>query len=197
MKILITGFNNENINPSQLLLNEIDKNYQNHNIHILELDVIYNEDSLKLLSKIKEIEPDLILLIGQAGGRAWVSFEYCAINIQNASIPDNNGVLYTHNIIKENGPLAYNTNIDIEKIIKLDEKLKISYNCGTFICNDIYYNALDYIYSNNLNTKCAFIHIPYVYEQTLDKKVNTPFMELNEVKQIIYKIINNIKNTGN
>lgn len=195
MKILITGFkpfNNENINPSLLLLSELDKNFNNHEIHTLLLDVVYNKDSKKLLDKIGEINPDLILLLGQAGGRAWVSFEFCAINIKNASIPDNNGKILIHEPIKDKGPVAYQTNINVDKILNLDDKLKVSYNCGTFICNEIYYSALDYIYTNNLNTKCAFIHIPYIYEQTLDKKPNTPFMDLSEMKKIIYKLIEKI-----
>ena len=74
----------------------------------------------------------------------------------------------------------------------LDDKLKVSYNCGTFICNEIYYSALDYIYTNKSNTKCAFIHLPYIYEQTINKKLNTPFMELSEMKKIIYKLIEKI-----
>lgn len=195
MKILITGFkpfNNETINPSLLLLSELDKNYNNNEIHTLILDVVYNKDSQKLLDKIKEINPDLILLIGQAGGRPWVSFEFCAINIKNASIPDNDGKILIHEQIKDDGPVAYQTNINIDKILYLDDKLKVSYNCGTFICNEIYYSALDYIYKNKLNTKCAFIHIPYIYEQTLDKKPNTPFMDLSEMKKIIYKLIEKI-----
>lgn len=196
MRILITGFkpfNNEKVNPSLLILNNLDKAYKNHDIHTLELDVLYNKDSKRLLEKIKEINPDLILLLGQAGGRPWVSFEYCAINIKNASIPDNNGVMLIHDTIKENGPLAYSTNIKVDKLLHLDDKLKISYNCGTFICNEIYYSALDYIYSNKLNAKCAFIHIPYIYEQTIDKKPDTPYMELNEIEKILYKLIDNIK----
>jgi pyroglutamyl-peptidase len=196
MKILITGFkpfNNETINPSLLLLSQLDKNYKNHEIHTQELDVLYNKDSQRLIEKIKEINPDLILMLGQAGGRPWVSFEFCAINIKNASIPDNNGKVLIHETIKERGPLAYQTNINIDKILYLDEKLKVSYNCGTFICNEIYYNSLDYIYNNKLNTKCAFIHIPYIYEQTLDKKPNTPYMELIDIKNILYKLIDKIK----
>jgi pyroglutamyl-peptidase len=196
MKILITGFkpfNNEQINPSQIILSNLDKNYNNNDIHTLELDVIYGEDSEKLLTKIKEVNPNLVLLLGQAGGRPWVSFEFCALNIKNASIPDNSGKTIIHEQIKENAPLAYQTNIDVDKILNLDDNLKISYNCGTFICNDIYYNALDYIYSNNLESKCAFIHIPYIYEQTLDKKPNTPFMELKKIEKILYKLIDKLK----
>ena len=196
MKILITGFkpfNNEKINPSAQLLSELDINFNNYEINTLLLDVLYQKDSERLLAKIKELKPDYVLMLGQAGGRNCISLEYCALNIRNASIPDNHGKLITHEKIKENGPLAYNTNIDIENLLQLDPNIKISYNCGTFICNDIYYNTLDLIYSNNLSIKCLFIHIPYIYEQVLDKNPNTPFMKLNEIKHIIYKLIDKLK----
>ena len=136
MKILITGFkpfNNEKINPSALLLSELDANFNNYEIETLLLDVLYQKDSECLLAKIKEINPDYVLMLGQAGGRNCISLEYCAINIRNASIPDNHGNLITHEKIKDNGPLAYNTNIDIENLIHIDNNIKISYKCSTII----------------------------------------------------------------
>ena len=96
MKILLTGFkpfNNESINPALELIKTIENNYLDHEIYKLELDVCYNSDSIKLIDNIKKINPDVVLSIGQAGGRKKVMLEYFALNMQSASISDNKNVL--------------------------------------------------------------------------------------------------------
>ncbi len=37
----------------------------------------------------------------------------------------------------------------------------ISTNAGTSFCNQLYYNGLQYIQQNDINTKMIFIHIPF------------------------------------
>lgn len=196
MKILLTGFkpfNGENINPSTDLLNLIDSNYNGHEIHKLELDVVYEKDALNTINKIKEINPDLVLSIGQAGGRSHVTFEYFGLNMQSASIPDNDGKIHILNEIS-NSDLAYKTNINVKKLVdNVDNNLfKISFHAGTFVCNDLYFNLLDYIYKNKLNIKCGFIHVPYLKSQTLNKPDYIPHMELESMLTVLKQIINNI-----
>ena len=92
MKILISGFkafNNESINPSLIIASKLKEKYLN--IEVVELNVEYDNDSIKLLSKINEIKPDIIMLLGQAGGRSKVCLEQFALNMQSATISDNKG----------------------------------------------------------------------------------------------------------
>ena len=190
-KVLISGFlpfNNEELNSSLEVLNKLEGNSLYHLEKII-LNVEYYLDGEKLISKIKEVEPDLIILLGQAGGRRKISFEFNALNIMDASIEDNHHLQLNHQIIKNNGPLAYQTNIDIS-LIKDIEEVNISYHAGTFICNEIYYRTLDYIYQNHQPIKCGFIHLPYLKSQVEGK--NIPFLELENITSKINQIINRI-----
>ena len=194
MKILVSGFNpfnNQKINPSLEVLNTLKNQYKDHEITKLHLDVLYHNDGDNLVNKIKEVNPDIVLLLGEAGGRKRVNLEYMAVNMESATIGDNKGELILHHEIIDNAPLAYKTNIDVEKVKEKinDDRFAISYHAGTFICNEIYYRALDYIYQNNLNIKCGFVHFPFLKEQTIDNLKNYPSLELNEMMDIFYKLI--------
>lgn len=190
MKILITGFNpfnKETINPSLMLL----PYYNKDNIITLPLNVLYNLDARKVMEVIKKEEPDLVLLLGQAGGRKKVTIESVALNIQNATICDNGVNLRKHEVIIKNGPIAYQTSIDLVNLLNIvnDELFDISYHAGTFVCNDLYYQVLHFLNISKLKTKCAFIHLPYLDTQVIDKP-NMPSMKLEKMKEILDKVIN-------
>ncbi len=57
------------------------------------LPVEYEKSVDQMLSLIREIEPEIILALGQAEGRTKVSLERIAINLDAARIPDNGGAL--------------------------------------------------------------------------------------------------------
>ncbi len=190
MKLLITGFkpfNNDVINPAQELL---DYYHSKKNIQTLLLNVEYNNDAKKVIDAINEIKPDVVLSLGLAGGRKKIMIEYYALNMHSATIPDNANKLLNHQVINTNSPIAYQTNIEVSELVKYidDELFGISYHAGTFVCNDIYYQTLDYIYQNHLNIKSGFIHLPYLNEQVVDKP-NIPSMSLDRMKKIIDKVI--------
>lgn len=196
MNILVTGFkpfNKENINPTELILKRIKDEYKN--VFTLLLNVEYNLDSCILLDAIKRNIPDVLICLGQAGGRKKVMVENYALNMQSAVIPDNNNILLKHQKINESGNICYETNVDLLKLVHNvnDESFGISYHAGTFICNEIYYRALEFINNNKLNTKCIFVHIPYIKEQVIDKP-NMPYLELDKTYEIITKIIKELSN---
>ena len=63
MKVLISAFkpfNNEMINPSLEIANQIINEKLFNDIKLVVLDVLYNKDSLVLLNCIKEYNPDII-----------------------------------------------------------------------------------------------------------------------------------------
>ena len=193
MKILITGFkpfNKDKINPTSMIIKE----FNDLNIKTLELDVVYNLDAKKIIDAIKEYNPNLVLMMGLAGGRKKVMIEYFALNMQSAIISDNSDLIKNHNIIDKNAPLAYATNIDVVKLKEdvNDDNFDISYHAGTFVCNDVYFQVLDFIYKNNLNIKCGFIHVPYIKEQVLEKPI-IPYLDYSVENKIILKIIDMLK----
>lgn len=184
MKILLTGFKpfgeNES-NPTLEIIEQL-KKQRKENIETLQLDVFYDADGKKVIEEIKRSNPALVLSFGLAGGRDKICFEAQAENLRNASIADNQGIILKNEKINEEGMPFYQSNIDINKLNQAFKypDFKISYSVGTYVCNDVYYQVLDYIYREKLLIACGFIHVPYVVP-----KKDFPYIEINRVVQVI------------
>ena len=183
MRVLITGFDKfggESINPSSLCVNSLPDVIDNIEIKKVTLPTVFKDSSRVLEENIKSFSPNIIICVGQAGGRSKITPERIAINIDDARIPDNIGNSPIDEAIRKDGENAYFSSLPIKAIV--DELNKnnipsaISNTAGTFVCNHIMYEAL-YITSKNYpNIKAGFIHIPYIEEQVKDKP-NMPFMK--------------------
>ena len=190
MNILITGFEpfaKDEINSSwesvKLLPNELKGN----NIYKVLIPVVFNVD--KLIENIKKYSPDIIILVGQAGGRTGITIERVAINLDDAIIPDNNNYQPVDNTIKLDGENAYFSPLPVKTIINNlkdnDIEARISYTAGTYVCNHVMYNTLYHINKNNLDIKVGFIHVPYLPIQTMDK----PSMKIEDIVKGLLSII--------
>ncbi len=183
MRVLITGFDKfggESINPSSLCVNSLPDVIDNIEIKKVTLPTVFKDSSRILEENIKSFSPNIIICVGQAGGRSKITPERIAINIDDARIPDNIGNSPIDEAIRKDGENAYFSTLPIKAIV--DELNKnnipsaISNTAGTFVCNHIMYEAL-YITSKNYpNIKAGFIHIPYIEEQIKDKP-NMPYMK--------------------
>ncbi|PKK97378.1 MAG: pyroglutamyl-peptidase I [Tenericutes bacterium HGW-Tenericutes-3] len=194
-KILLTGFspfNDEKINPSYEAIKYLPKKIGESNLTVIELPTEFNQSFENLKDKIIEIQPNVIIMFGQAGGRKSISLERIAINIDDASIPDNNNYQPVDQVINSSGPAAYFSTLPIRKIFNhLNQKnipVSISNSAGTYVCNHLMYHTLDFIAQNNLIQKVGFIHVPYIHEQALEKK-DVFSMSLSEITHAIETII--------
>lgn len=187
MRILITGFNSfggETINPSSIILENLPRYINNDEIFTLELPTEFKKSSELLKKHINLTQPNIIISLGQAGGRSNISVERVSININDARIPDNAGYSPIDEDIQSDGDTAYFSTLPVKAIIKnlKDNNIpcEISNTAGTFVCNHIMYEALYYIKKNKLNINSGFIHIPYLPEQ--NKK---PFLKLETMIKAI------------
>lgn len=197
--MIVTGFtpfDNETINPSyeaiKLLPNQID----DFLIITMELPTVFGVSTQLLINKIEEINPDYILMFGQAGGRKSISIERIAINIDDTNIPDNQGNQPTDVPIIFDGEIAYFSTLPIKKLQKslFDHGVtsSISNSAGTFVCNHLMYQILHYLKNNTKNSLAGFIHVPYIHEQTKDKP-DVFSMSLKEIAEAITIIIHSLK----
>ncbi len=161
MKFLITGFepfSRNETNPSGDIL----KDLKSENIETLLLPVSYLRVRDLLEAKIKEVKPDIVISLGLANKRAYLSLELCAINYQRASITDNDNNLITGKLIKPNGKEAYFTSLNLNDLLKVlavsNIKADISTSAGSYVCNTVYYNLLEL--QEKYNYKGLFIHLP-------------------------------------
>ncbi|MBF0848917.1 pyroglutamyl-peptidase I, partial [Streptococcus danieliae] len=144
--------------------------------------------------EIKKFSPDVVLCLGQAGGRSGISPERIAINIDDARIADNEGNRPVDDVIREDGKAAYFSTLPIkamvENIKKIGINAEVSNTAGTFVCNHIMYQVLYYAEKNNLNIQAGFIHIPYLPEQLKGREL--PMMEFDDMRRAIISSIQTI-----
>ena len=190
MKILITGFDafgGEKINPASLILAKLGDEIVGHRLEKLLLPTKFVGTADLLEKKILETRPDIIISLGQAGGRPDITVERVAINIADASIADNDGKMPIDEKIRWDGENAYFSNLPIKAIVENLRKEQIpasvSNSAGTYVCNFVMYNDL-YFADKYKNMSAGFIHVPYLPAQVLDKKGQASMSLENMVKAV-------------
>lgn len=164
-KILVSSFEpfgEMNINSSSLVMGKLDSHYEGLSMSFVMLPVVYQEAFKILFHNIKLTNPDYVVCMGQAGGRNKISIEKIAVNINNASLADNNGTVKSDEFITKDGAAAYFTNLPYKEMQKTSGgNTEISYSAGTYICNDVFYRLMEYINSSGQKLKGGFLHLPY------------------------------------
>ena len=191
MKVLITGFDpfgGEKINPAWEAVRALPDNIDGIEVVKLQIPTVFKKSAKKLFENIDSVKPDVVICVGQAGGRYEFSVERVAINIDDGRIPDNDGYQPVDSPVFEDGENAYFSTLPIKAIVEEVKKVGIpsavSNTAGTYVCNHIMYSLLYYLNKNNLNIKGGFIHVPFIPEQVIEKK-NTPYMELTRITKAL------------
>ncbi len=168
--LLITGFDpfgGERVNPSWLAVSRLPDTIGKYSVHKMGIPTVYGEAAAKVLEKAKELQPDLILCVGQAGGRDAVTPERIAVNIRDARIPDNAGNQPRGEFVVSDGPAAYFSTVPVkemaEAIRNAHSPAAVSNSAGAFVCNDVLYTLLHHYHGST--TRVGFIHVPYLPEQ--------------------------------
>ena len=115
-KLLITGFDpfgGEKINPAWEAVRDLPDRIGEYELCKLEIPTVYGEAAKTVLNKAEEIKPDVILCVGQAGGRSAVTPERIAVNIRDARIPDNAGNQPRGEFCAADGPAAYFSTVPV------------------------------------------------------------------------------------
>ena len=169
-KLLITGFDpfgGANINPAWEAVKLLPETIADFEVHKLEIPTVYGQAAQKVLKKAGEIRPDVILCIGQAGGRGAVTPERIAVNIRDAKIPDNTGNQPVGQLVAEDGPAAYFATVPVMAMADAIRDARIpgvvSNSAGAFVCNDTLYSLLHHYAGTDV--KVGFIHVPWLPEQ--------------------------------
>ncbi len=196
MKILVTGFQpfgGESVNPAYEAVKLLPSTIAGAEIITVEVPVVFDKGASVMEETMEKYNPDVVLCIGQAGGRAGMAIEKVAINLREASIPDNDGNQPVDAKIREDGENAYFTNLPIKAMVENSRKngipTYISYTAGTYVCNDIMYILLHLINKKYNNVKGGFIHVPFAAEQVINKPNNVASMSVQNIaKGIEYSI---------
>jgi len=193
-KLLITGFEpfgGETINPSWEAVFRLPEEIGGYSLTKLRIPVVFGAATEKVIETANGICPDVILCIGQAGGRSAITPELVGINLRHGSIPDNNGNQPKDEPIIQGDDCAYFSTLPVrqmaEAINGVGVLAHVSYSAGAYVCNDLLYSLLSHF--GNSDTRVGFIHIPYSAEQNKE-----PFMELDDIVKGLTAAIEAIDN---
>lgn len=169
-RLLITGFDpfgGAAVNPSWQAVSRLPEQVGDYVLRKLEIPTVFHRGAQVVLEAAAQFLPDVILCVGQAGGRDSVTPERIAVNIRDARIPDNAGNQPRGEFVAEDGPAAYFATVPVEKMAQAIREAglpaTVSNSAGAFACNDVMYSVLHHLAGTAV--KAGFIHVPYIPEQ--------------------------------
>lgn len=191
MKILVTGFDpfgGESENPACNAVKKLEDNINGAAVVKMEIPTVFKKSAAELEKAIEREDPDAIICVGQAGGRPDITVERVAINVDDASIEDNEGNKPVDEIIFSDGQTAYFSRLPIKEIVKNIRAhgipASVSNTAGTFVCNHIMYSLLYMIERKYPDKLGGFIHVPYIPSQVINK-ANTPSMSTETITKAL------------
>ena len=171
--ILLTGFepfNRETVNPSWEAVRSLqDWHEGDFVVHARQLPCVFGKANKVMYQAVEELQPSIVIAVGQAGGRVDMSIERIAINIDDAPIADNKKRQLVDQPIVPGGPAAYFSTLPIKAIVhELREAglpASVSQTAGTFVCNHVFYGLMHQAAEWGTTMRAGFIHIPYLPQQ--------------------------------
>lgn len=202
MKVLITGFDpfgGESVNPAFEAVKLLPDVIAGAEIVKLEIPTEFTKSGPAVEAGIKEHNPDVVINVGQAGGRSCVTPEVVGINLADARIPDNAGEQPSGVALQADGPAAYFATIPVKAIVQNVREhgipCNLSYTAGTYVCNSVMYNVLHMAATKYPHIRAGFIHVPFAAEQVVNKPNGTASMALTDIaKALEYAIEATVKN---
>ena len=170
--VLLTGFEpfgGEAVNPSGEIARQLHGTVlAGHRVHGALLPCVFGAAILELKKQIRETKPVLIVCVGQAGGRAEITPERVAINVDDARLADNAGRRPVDRPVVRGGPAAYWSTLPVKAIVAALHQRSIpaavSQTAGTFVCNHVFYGLMQTLRLQR-RVRGGFIHVPFLPEQ--------------------------------
>ncbi len=191
MKVLLTAFDpfgGESVNPAAEAIQRVPVSIADIEVITFEVPTVFRESVKVVMRAIQRVHPDVVLCIGQAGGRSDIAVERVAINLDDASITDNAGNQPKDTMIALDGPAAIFATIPVKKLVQAirDRGIpaSVSNSAGTFVCNHLFYGVLNRCAKEFPGIRVGFIHVPFLPSQVIARTAASS-MSLEVIVQAI------------
>lgn len=188
MKILLTAFDpfgGDKVNPALEAVKLVPDQIGNITVIKLEVPTVFKKSIDTVASAMNQVKPDVVLCIGQAGGRFDITPERVAINIDDARIADNEENQPIDQPIYEDGDQAYFTSLPIKAMVQEIRNAglpaSVSNTAGTFVCNHLMYGVLYHIAKKHPTMRGGFMHVPFIPEQVVNRPAPAPYMSQADI----------------
>ncbi len=176
MKVLVTGFDpfgGEKVNPAWEVARALPARVGGAEVVRVQVPTSYRRGPAAVAEAVRAEAPDLVLCLGQAGGRTAVTPEFVGINWRRAAAPDNDGDQPAGERILPEGPDAYFSTLPVQAMADAmcaaGVPASVSYTAGTFVCNDVLYELLHLLAAEFPGARGGFTHVPFLPEQAAQK----------------------------
>ena len=168
-RVLLTGFEpfgGATVNPSwtavRLAAAEPPAGVQ---VEAALLPCVFGDSIAALRAAVRRTAPDLVLCVGQAGGRPNITLERTAVNLDDASIADNAGRQPVDQPVVPGGPAAYFGTLPLKACVAAVREAglpaSVSQTAGTFVCNHVFYGLMHLLATELPSLRGGFVHIPF------------------------------------
>ncbi|GAA2323269.1 pyroglutamyl-peptidase I [Streptomyces kunmingensis] len=175
-RVLVTGFEpfgGETVNPSwqaaELVAAAPPEGLA---VTAVQLPCVFGESLAALRAAVERVRPELVVCLGQAGGRPGVTVERVAINVDDARIPDNAGAQPIDEPVVPDGPAAYFSSLPVKACVAAMREAGVptalSNTAGTFVCNHVAYGLGHLLATEFPGVRGGFVHVPWAPAQVPD-----------------------------
>ncbi|QFZ16357.1 pyroglutamyl-peptidase I [Saccharothrix syringae] len=179
MEVLLTGFepfDGQRTNPSWDAALAVRPD--GYALTTLRLPCVFDKSLEMLRAALDERRYDVVVAVGQAGGRAGVTPERVAVNLDDARIPDNAGNQPVDVPVVPGGPAAYFTGLPVKActaaLTGAGIPAAVSHTAGTFVCNHVFYGLMHLVATSHPGLRAGFVHVPFAPEQVADDTPSLP-----------------------
>ncbi|MGE0355302.1 MAG: pyroglutamyl-peptidase I [Burkholderiales bacterium] len=174
--VLVTGFDpfgGEDVNPSWEICGRLPAAIGHARLDTVRVPTEFRRAIEVAAGAIERLEPSLVILLGQAGGRACLSVERVAINVDDARIADNAGWQPVDEPVAPAGPAAYFATVPVKAMVAAIREAgvpaEVSNSAGTYVCNHLLYGVLHFLAASGRDARAGFIHVPWLESQAISR----------------------------
>ena len=189
--VLVTGFEpfgGEAMNPSWEICERLAREIAGARVETCLVPCVFHAAIDAVADAIERHRPEVVICLGQAGGRNAIGVERVAINVDDARIADNAGAQPVDEPVAPDGPAAHFATVPVKAmaaaIRAAGVPAEVSNTAGTFVCNHLMYGVLHFIAARRHGARAGFIHVPYAEEQVLDKPAAASMALASMVKAV-------------
>ncbi|QDV50302.1 pyroglutamyl-peptidase I [Gimesia fumaroli] len=186
--VLLTGygpFGNTPVNPAESVARALDGTVIGEAKIVSRIVPNVFFECIDVVSAaIAELQPSLVVMLGEYGGRSMITVERLAQNLNDATryqLADNAGAAPQGVLTAPEGPVAYYSTVPLRAMVKAMRSegipADISDAAGTFGCNHLMYGILHHIAQKQLPIRAGWIHLPHLpCVAALEENLGAPSM---------------------
>ncbi len=194
-RVLLTGFepfDGAAVNPSwEAVRLAASWNDARFDVAAVELPCVFGAAARVLREAVADQEPEVVVCVGQAGGRPDITIERVAVNVDDARIPDNAGNQPVDVPVAHGGPAAYFSGLPIKACVSAVRAAglpaSVSQTAGTYVCNHVFYALMHLIATEHPRCRGGFVHVPFAHEQVLG--TGKPSMSIKDMAEALRVIV--------